>query len=67
MKNRINKRSSDTQDQDAHTLYFTDQISVNEVARLYVQAPTSDGKSKESCPMWESVFDDPTKKKNMNS
>ena len=67
MKNRMNKQSSDTQDQDTRALYFTDQRSVDEVARLYTSAQASNGPLKRGCPWWESLLAESTHHKKRDS
>ena len=67
MKNRMNKQSSDTQDQDTRALYFTDQRSVDEVARLYTSAQASNGPLKQGCPRWESILAESTRNRKQDS
>ena len=64
MKNRMNERSSDTQARNDRALYFSDQPSADEVARLLHPVET---RPKDGCTRWQSVFEAPTSKPRQNS
>ena len=65
MKNRINQPSTDQHAHNDRPLYFTDQSSADEVARL-IHSPSA-ATSRKCCPMWQPVIDDPVAKERLDS